>query len=162
MPASKDRSPKLKSSGSDAAADAWQRAVRLLAARDRSEQELRTRLAASGATAAIIERTVRRLRDLHYLDDRRVAHGAAEQARRRGHGSERVRTELTAKGIAESIVEAALAEHFTDEIALARQALARRYPALPQSVTERAKAARFLLQRGFPEAVVLAILEEGC
>jgi regulatory protein len=140
----------------------WQRAVRLLAAHDRSEQEIRNRLASFDASPGAIDATVRRLRELHFLDERRFAHGVAEQAGRGGHGSEYVRAKLAAKGVAESLIDVAVSAAFDDESALARQALARRYPDAPSSAAERSKAARFLLQRGFPEAVVFAILGEDC
>lgn len=153
-------SRKSRSSASDAADAAWQRAVRILTVRDHSEHEIRERLAAAGASASTIDATVRRLRQLRYLDDRRFAHGAAESAARRGHGSERVRAELTAKGVAEPLVEEAVRAAFTDETELARQALARRYPTVVQAPAARAKAARFLLRQGFPEAIVSAVLGE--
>ncbi len=120
------------------------------------------RLASAGATAAAIAATIARLQELHYLDDARVARTAAEAAARRGHGSERVRADLGTKGIAEPLVDAAVDAAFADEPTLARAVLARRFSTLPDDARGRAKAARFLLQRGFPEAVVLAILGEGC
>jgi len=133
-----------------------------LAAHDRSEQEIRRRLSMRGASTTLIDATITRLQHLGYLDDRRFAHGAAEQAVRHGHGSERVRAKLTAQGVAAELIDAAIAAAFDDETALARQALARQYPTAPQQPAERAKAARFLLRRGFPEAIVLAIVGEGC
>ncbi len=136
--------------------------MRLLAVHDRSASEIRGRLAADGTASAVIERTIRRLHGLQYLDDRRFAAAAAEQAWRRGRGSEYVRAQLTAKGVAEALIEEIVAAAFNDETRLAREVLARRYPTDPQQPAERAKAARFLHQRGFPEAVVLAILGEGC
>jgi regulatory protein len=146
----------------DPAAWVWERAVRLLARHDRSEFEMRGRLALLDVSPTVIDATIGRLQELRYLDDRRFALAAAEQAARRGHGSEYVRAQLTLKGIAETLIEESIATVFDDEPRLARQALARRYPHTPQPPSERAKAARFLFQRGFPEAVVLAILGEGC
>jgi len=136
--------------------------VRLLAAHDRSEQELRRRLSTRGASTGVIDATITRLQQLGYLDDRRFAHGAAEQAVRRGHGSERVRATLAAQGVADDLIDAAINAAFDDETALARQVLARRYPIAPQHPAERARAARYLLRRGFPEVIVLAIVGEGC
>jgi regulatory protein len=165
--ASKVRSRRSRSNASkpappDAAAHAWQRALRLLAAHDRSEHEIRNRLAARGVAPGSIDETVRRLLEHRYLDDRRLAHNAAEQACRRGYGSEYVRAQLATKGVAESLIDEALAARFDDEPALARRTLAQRYPDAPSSPAERSKAARFLLRRGFPEAVVFAILGEDC
>jgi regulatory protein len=155
-------SPRSRSSASELplAERVWQRAVRLLAARDRSEQEIRDRLAAQDVSRSLIDATVRRLRQLHYLDDRRLARGAAEYAARRGQGSERVRAELAAKGVAEPVIDEALSDMAGDETERARQALARHYPNKPQGPAERARAARFLLRQGFPEAVVCSVLGE--
>jgi regulatory protein len=154
--------PKSKSSASDAATAAWEWAVRLLAARDRSEQEIRRALAARTIRPRIIDATVRRLRLRRYLDDQRFATMTAERAARRGVGSDRVRAELEAKGVAEALADAAVSTAFDDETALARASLARRFGDAPLPPATRAKAARFLLGRGFPEGIVLAILEEGC
>ena len=129
---------------------------------DRSECEIRSRLVALEIAPAVIESTIRRLHELRYLDERRFAVAAAEQAAQRGHGSDYVRAQLTTKGVAAALIEDSIAAAFDDETRLARAVLARRYPDEPQQPAERAKAARFLYQRGFPEAVVLAILGEGC
>jgi len=86
----------------------------------------------------------------------------AEQAVRRGHGSEYVRAQLGMKGIAEPLIDDAIGAAFEDEADLARRVLARHYPALPGDHSTRAKGARFLLRRGFPEALVFAILGEDC
>ena len=141
---------------------AWQRAVRLLAAHDRSEQEIRDALAGAGVAAQRINATISRLRQLHFLDDRRLAAQVADRAARRGFGSERVRTELHARGVDAALVDAAVGAAFEDEMTLAQQAYARRFADAPLPLAQRAKAARFLLGRGFPEQVVLAILGEGC
>jgi len=163
---SKPRDRKSRSNVSEPATDAadaaWQRAVRLLAARDRSEYEIRTRLAAAEIPGTIVDQTVHRLQSFRYLDDRRFADGTAERAARDGRGSLYVRARLSMLGVAESVIDAAVAAAFTDEPTLARRVLTRRYPNTPAAPRERAKAARFLAQRGFPDTVVLAILGEGC
>jgi len=140
---------------------AWQYALRLLAVHDRSELDVRQRLAARGAPPGTVDATIARLHELHYLDETRFARGAAAHAVRRGHGSEWVRAELTAKGIAAALIEDVIEGAYVDELALARGVLTRRFRTPPTQAVERAKAARFLLQRGFPEAIVLSILGEG-
>ena len=141
---------------------AWQRAVRLLAAHDRSEHEVRERLVTQGLSPTIVSATVARLRELRYLDDQRFARGMAEHAVRRGRGSEYVRAQLGTKGVAEPLINEAIGAAFADEVDLARRVLARHDPSLPDDHSTRAKAARFLLRRGFPEAVIFAILGEDC
>jgi regulatory protein len=152
----------LRSTASDAVGRAWDRAIRLLAARDRSEQEIRSRLVASGESGAAVTATLRRLRRYRYVDDQRFALSVAEQARRRGYGSEYVRAQLEHKGVADQVIEQALRASLDDEAELAERALARHFPEELRQPAERAKAARFLLRRGFPEAVVFAILDEAC
>ena len=159
MNRSKDPLPKSKSNASDAA---WQRAVRWLTVHDRSAHELRVRLTDLGETPAVIDQVLQRLQHLGYLNDERFAQSAAERGAQRGHGSERVHAELTGKGVAVALVDAAIAAAFADERALAQRTLARKFPHAPRTAKERAKAAHFLLNRGFPEAIVLAILGEGC
>ena len=156
------RKSRSGSTASEACGRAWDRAIRLLAAHDRSEQEIRSRLAARGESATTIAATVRRLRHFRYLDDRRFALGVAEQAVRRGYGSEYVRAQLEHKGVAEHVIEQALQASFDNEADLAKQALARHFREESREEARHAKAARFLLRRGFPEAVVFAILDESC
>ena len=164
MAGSNPRNRASKSSASEPPAETalWQRALRLLAARERSVAELATRLRDAGGTTAAVEAVLERLRARGYLDDRRVAEHAAQQAVRRGRGSLYARAQLAARGVATPLIDTAIGDHFTDEATLAGSVLARRYASPPQSVADRARAARFLQQRGFPRAVVLAILNEGC
>lgn len=140
----------------------WRYALRLLGVRERSEHELRERLSRRGADNSAIDAVVQRLYHYRYLDDGRFAEGMARRALRRGHGSRRLRADLTAKGISKAHIEAALKQTFVDEADLARRTLLKRYKSVPDNDAGRAKAARFLLQRGFPQRLVLAILREGC
>jgi len=160
------RSRASKSSASEPPADAetavWQRALRLLAARERSAAEVAVRLRAAGGTDAAVDAVLERLRARGYVDDGRVAQHAAAAAARRGRGSIYARTKLAARGVPPVLIDAAIHDHFTDEAGLAGSVLARRYANPPLSPADRARAGRFLLQRGFPRAVVLAILGEGC
>ena len=138
--------------------DPWQQAVRWLTAGDRSAHELRARLAAPGPPPAARAPPKHRQRGAGYIDDARVAAVAVAAAARRGQGSEKVRAQLLARGIDAASVEDAIEASFDDEINLARDALHKRQHTAPSTPSERAKAARFLAQRGFPEAIVLALL----
>lgn len=150
---------KSRSSGSDPQAAAWERAVRLLAARDHSEHDVRVRLNAADLPAAAIDAAVARLIAAGYLDDAAVALRLAERRVRDGFGSERVRADLTAHGVPEDRQEAALAVAVADEEARARTVLTRR-GLEGRDVHTRARAARFLHRRGFPEDVVETVAGE--
>ncbi|HVM97155.1 MAG TPA: regulatory protein RecX [Candidatus Acidoferrales bacterium] len=159
---SRSKADPPRRSRSNASETAWTLAVRWLAARDRSSAEVHRRLEAAGVESTLVEATLQRLRNLGYVDDTRFASSYAEMAARRGHGSERVRSELEARGVNREAVEAAIGNSFENERELAQRALARHQTKPPTTANERARAARFLLNRGFPEAVVLAIIGEGC
>ncbi len=113
-------------------------------------------------SATTIAATIRRLRQCRYLDDQRLATAVAERAALRGYGSEYVRAQLAHKGVADEVIEQAVRASFEHEAELARRAVARHFLGQPQQPAERAKAARFLLRRGFAEAVVFAIVDEAC
>lgn len=134
----------------------------MLATRDRSEEEIRARLTAAGASGTTVTATLRRLRQWRYVDDARFAAVVAERAAQRGYGSEYVRAQLGQKGVAEEVIARAVHGSFEQEAELARRAMTRQFSAEPHGPAERAKAARFLLRRGFPEAVVFAIVDEPC
>jgi len=150
--------PRSTSSGSDPHAAAWDRAVRLLAARDRTEHDIRTRLKAVGLPADAIDAAVARLAAAGYLDDAAVALRLAQRRVRDGFGSERIRVELTAHGVAEAAQGPALEAARADEVGRARSALAKRHTDL-NDPPGRARAVRFLLGRGFPQETVDAVVE---
>ncbi len=141
---------------------AWQYALRLLTAGDRSEQELRTRLAGREHSDEEIAETVERLQRAGFLDDARLAGNVAAVAARRGYGSMRARLQLQHRGVDREQIAAAIATAFADESELARQLFRKRFPTPPTTQAERGKAARFLAQRGFPHSIVLAIVGEDC
>lgn len=138
--------------------DGWEEAIRWLTRGDRSEQELRRRLGERGVAAAEIEATLQRLKHAGYVDDARVAANAAARAARRGHGSQRVHFELSTRGIELEHIEGALAESYVDEPDLARRVVRQRYRSWPENDRDRRRVAAFLARRGFPPAVIEALL----
>lgn len=91
------------------------RAVRILAVRDHSEQELRRKLSAPvmskngpediDATAEDYDRVVARCYEHHYLDDGRFAARFLASRGRKGYGPARIRRELNQKGVARESIE---------------------------------------------------------
>src|SRR6185436_15181382 len=82
-----------------ARAHIFQRAAKLLAAKQRSVAELRERLLASrGATTAIVEEVIERLREYGYLDDAKFAQSYASlRLRERPIGRRRLERDLSLK-----------------------------------------------------------------
>jgi regulatory protein len=137
--------------------------LRLLTVRDRTERELRGRLARKGYVAAEADAAMERVRALGYLDDARFAKGRAEGLLSRGRlGPRAVQARLSASGIDRPAAQAAVARAMEgrDELDLARVALQRKHPLVDASSDPklRARAMRFLLGRGFSAGIIARVL----
>jgi regulatory protein len=142
-------------------------ALALLSRKAWTRRELQARLRRRGAPAETAAEVVADLEARGYVDDRAFAAAWAEsRARGRGFGSRRLAHELTAKGVARPLVEAAVRGAFaeTDEVAGARAAAARRLPALRRTAPDQAarRLGAYLLRRGFPGDVVRRVVRETC
>lgn len=136
------------------------RAVRILAVRDHSEQELRRKLAAPvmskngpeeiDATAEDYDRVVAWCYEHQYLDDERFVLRFIASRSRKGYGPARIRQELNQKGIAREATEKAMRECDIDWSDIAKDQAVRKYgEPLPREFSEKVKIQRFLLYRGF-------------
>lgn len=150
-----------KSSASDTA-HAWDAALRWLGRRDRTAREIADYLVRRGFSDAVVTDVTTRLRDEGYVDDFRLATERAEYWCRRGYGRLRARAELLQRGVAASVIAAALDPVFADEDNRARQLVEQRFPAAQRDARMQARAYRFLVARGFPEEVVVVIVGEPC
>lgn len=136
------------------------RAIRILAMRDHSEQELRRKLAAPvmskngpealDVTPEELEQVVAWCIENRYLDDHRFVGQFIASRSRKGYGPARIRQELSQKGIARQAVEQAMRECDIDWVSLARAQAQRKYgEPLPSAFAEKVKIQRFLLYRGY-------------
>src|SRR5262245_21872154 len=82
----------------DGAQRAFVLALRALGRRPRTAVELATFLERRWVAEAVVEDTLRRLRDLGYLDEAAVAEAAVREAERRHLGSRRVAQGLARRG----------------------------------------------------------------
>jgi len=127
----------------------------LLAAKQRSVAELRERLLASrGATAAIVEEVIGRLREYGYLDDAKFAQSYASlRLRERPIGRRRLERDLFLKKVDKPTTSAALDEVFEamPEEDLIERAIAKRIRlrGKPKSREEAKKLFDHLLRQGF-------------
>ena len=156
------------------------RAMRLLSQRDHSEAELRRKLAAQPFIAngkfaaksalespeepidpAVIEQVIAYCYQHNWLDDRRFAASFINSRSRKGYGAQRIRSELTQKGVAKEIVQAGLAECDIDWCAQARQLALRKFgDPIPVEWKEKAKVQRYLLYRGFFQEEIHSIYRD--
>jgi len=145
------RRPKAGTAGAPSPPDSGARlaAVALLARRDFASSELANRLEQDGYPAEAVAAVIADLTAARILDDARfAAHYVAYHAER-GQGPRRIAMDLGNRGVAQPLIDAALAGG-PDWAALAREARIRRFGlALPKSWAEKAKQGRFLQYRGF-------------
>lgn len=132
-------------------------ALRLLATRDRSTGEVESGLQRAGFTPEIVTATVTWLQERRYVDDERFAQRYIEQKSEAGWGENRVRSELTRRGIDRIVIEASLlAFRSNDDVVSTRDEalltlLDRRFsrPWAQDPTAARRRLAGFLARRGF-------------
>jgi regulatory protein len=124
-------------------------AMALLARRDFASGELRQKLESQGYDAAVIAAVVTELMAERSVDDARYAENYVMYHSERGHGPVRIAADLRALGVAEGLIEAALAT-VPDWRRLAQAVRVRKFGAEPpEEWGERMRQARFLQYRGF-------------
>jgi regulatory protein len=133
----------------------FQRAAKLLAAKQRSVEELREKLSTTrGATKAMVDEAIERLREYGYLDDAKFAQSYASlRLRERPIGRRRLQRDLWLKKVDKQTVESALDEVFesTPEDDLIERAIAKRMRlrGKPKTREEAKKLFDHLLRQGF-------------
>lgn len=133
----------------------YQQAVRVLARRERSEQELRQRLLPRAVSAAALEQALERLRTHGYLDDTRLAQAAAAQQKDGlRHGRLRALRELQSRGLAPGLAETAVAAAYArgSEDAQLRAYLQKKRLQRPEDMRHAASLYRRLRMAGFSGA----------
>ncbi len=138
-----------------------QRALDLLARREHSRLELARKLStyieagedASDEIAALLDDFQKR----GWLSDERFAEQVVNTRKSR-FGSRKVAHELREKGVAESLVEQAMAG--MDDLGNARAVWQKNFGSQPENREEWAKQARFMQSRGFGFEIIKRILRE--
>ena len=138
-----------------ARARVFQRAAKLLAAKQRSVEELRERLLEGrGATKANVDEVIGRLREYGYLDDERFAQSYASlRLQQRPIGRQRLQRDLWLKKIDKKTADQALDQIFeaTPEEDLIERAIAKRVRlrGKPKTREDAKKLFDHLLRQGF-------------
>lgn len=141
-------------SGPDSPHELKARALRCLARREHSRDELARKLAPHAESNEILEGVLRELESKKQLSNERFAEVRAHWLARK-YGAARIRHDLKSKGVPDEISQRAVAE--VDDVARAKQILVRKYRAPATSREERAKRARFLQSRGFSYDTIRAL-----
>jgi regulatory protein len=125
-------------------------AYRAVGQRERTVAELRTFLERKRVEPSAIDAAVAELTEAGFLDDARYAQRFAEDKRELDRwGSERIARELHRRGVADDVIEVAIADRSREaELQTALVLLAQRAPSLEDD-RERDRAWRLLVRRGY-------------
>jgi regulatory protein len=131
-------------------------ALRLLARRECTRAELQRKLAAHGE-AADVEALLDDLERLELLSDARAVESFV-RANRGRYGSFRLRHALRERGVAQTLIDAALAGCRDDELERAHAVWSARFGERPGSPADYLKQQRFLQARGFAPDLLKKVL----
>lgn len=140
----------MSSSQPESAAELKTRALRLLARREHSRDELARKLSPHAESPDALETVLDFLVTKKFLSNERFAEVRAHWLARK-YGAVKIRQDLKAKGVENELVERISAE---GELERAQAILARKYRAPAATREERARRARFLQGRGFSGDVI--------
>lgn len=142
---------------------ATNQAVRLLAFRPRSRNELETRLRRNGFQASAIAAAIERMVELGYVDDSEFAsYWVENRQQHRPRGRRLLAQELRSKGVPKDVAEQAIDEAEIDEFSQALELARKRAERLRglDRETWRRRMAGFLQRRGYNWDVVRQVMDE--
>jgi regulatory protein len=144
--------------------EAFNRALKFLGFRARSEAEVRTKLIQAEFAPKIVDLTLEKLRGLKLLDDEAFARGFARaRIEDRGYGPLRLEQELRRKGVGKALIGRILDENFARHGGKerARALVEKRFRGkdLTDAKSLR-RAISFLQRRGYRDAIIGEILRQ--
>jgi len=126
------------------------RAVNLLARREHSQTELRTKLLKAEFDINEINDVLDKLAAKDIQSDTRFAENYIRYRAQRGYGSQKINLELKERGVDKQTIVNAIEEAEIDWFDLAISARRKRFgEQVPDNIKDRAKQQRFLQYRGF-------------
>ena len=135
----------------ESAAELKTRALRLLARREHSRDELARKLSPHAESREALDSVLDLLISKRLLSNERFAEVRAHWLARK-YGAAKIRQDLKAKGLSDELSDRATSG--LDELQKAQAILARKYRAPATTREERARRARFLQGRGFSGEVI--------
>jgi len=146
---------------SEAINDALAGAMRLLAAREHSQHELRRKLTQKGHELDAAEQAIAKLAEQDIQSDERFVENFINSHRRRGKGPTRIQLELQQHQLAEYLVEQYLDS--SDEVwrESAAEVRSKKFgDDCPEDYQAKMKQATFLEYRGFTHDQIFSVLKE--
>jgi len=131
------------------------RALRLLARREHTRQELEHKLSPHAGSSKDLKGLLTGLKEKNQLSEERFAE---ERTRRlsRKYGAARIRQDLKAKGVSEELISRFSSSE--NEMQKAKEILERKYRTPAATREEKAKRMRFLQSRGFSSDIIYKLL----
>ena len=130
------------------------RALRLLARREHTRQELESKLSSHAGSSEDLQGLISGLKQKNQLSEERFAEERARSLSRK-YGAARIRQDLRAKGVSDELISRVTSE---GELERARAILERKYRTVAATREEKAKRMRFLQSRGFSSQIIFQLL----
>ncbi len=131
------------------------RALRLLARREHTRQELENKLSPHAGSSEDLQGLLSGLKQKNQLSEERFAEERARQLSRK-YGAARIRHDLKAKGVSEELISRFSSSE--NEMQKAKEILERKYQTPAATREEKAKRMRFLQSRGFSSEIIFKLL----
>lgn len=136
--------------------------IRMLAGREHSCFELKTKLKNKGHHAAEIEEVISQLIKDKYLNDERFAETFVLSKSKRGIGPVKIQLELEQRRVDSSLIDEYLDFNQLEWFERATEVRSKRFgETLPVDVNEKAKQIRFLQQRGFTQKQIMNVIKSN-
>jgi len=130
------------------------RALRLLARREHTRQELENKLSPHATSSEDLQSLISGLQQKNQLSEERFAEERARSLSRK-YGAARIRQDLRAKGVSDELISRVTGE---GELERARAILERKYRSVATTREEKAKRMRFMQSRGFSSEIIFKLL----
>lgn len=143
---------------------AYANALRLLAMREHSEQQLWNKLEQRDFDEIEISEAIEQLKAENYLSDRRFAESYIRSRKVKLYGDVRIRLELKERGVASGMINEVMqeeeAESETSWFEVMQQAYHRKYgDTSPADYNDKAKRCRYLQNRGFSTSQITSLID---
>lgn len=140
---------------------ARERALRALGRREHSARELAAKLAHDGLERSVASDLVDELGEAGWQSDERYAGLLTRSRISQGYGPLRIRAELSARGVADALIVAALDEADPEWGEVIGRIYQRRYPKPAADAKEAASRYRFLAMRGFTSSQIRSVMRDA-
>jgi regulatory protein len=141
-------------------ADLREAAIRLLARREHSAQELARKLRRKGWPELLIEPCIGELVEAGLQSDERFAESFVRTRAEKAYGPVRIKAELAERGIDRSLANRALGALDVDWLAQAAKWYGRRYgEGSASDLKEKSRRRQALARRGFDESVIRELID---